>query len=139
MSNPSPAAPWIEALEQFCLENEQRAYIGTVGGNARAEAFREVRGFLRDPTAVFPLCALTAEAFKTGAACEVRGTCVDAARCIGHCHVQVIPDLDRAWRAVDACGGSYPPADHESGYARGHSEALTAACAEIEKLGGRPS
>ena len=47
--------------------------------------------------------------------------------------------LDRAWRAVDACGGTYSDADEISGYARGHRDALTAACREIEKLGGRPS
>lgn len=49
-------------------------------------------------------------------------------------------NLDRAWRAVDALGGTYPETDaYECGYAAGHSKALDDALAEIEKLGGRPS
>jgi hypothetical protein len=46
-------------------------------------------------------------------------------------------DLDRAWRAVDALGGTHAKEMHEWGV--GYDEALTLACAEIEKLGGRPS
>ena len=48
--------------------------------------------------------------------------------------------LDLAWRAVDAEGGSHPEGDElEAAYAKGYDEALTRACAAIEKLGGRPS
>jgi hypothetical protein len=46
-------------------------------------------------------------------------------------------DLDRAWRAVDALGGTHAKEMREWGV--GYDEALTLACAEIEKLGGRPS
>jgi hypothetical protein len=45
--------------------------------------------------------------------------------------------LDQAWRAVDALGGTHTPDKREWG--EGYDESLTLACAEIEKLGGRPS
>lgn len=57
--------------------------------------------------------------------------------------VITLPDqaapLDLAWRAVDACGGTYTPEEKASGWAEGHHTALTDACAAIEKLGGRPN
>jgi len=50
-----------------------------------------------------------------------------------------VTDLDRAWRAVDALGGTWPkPLDERAeGYQDGYREALNEACAAIEKLGGR--
>jgi hypothetical protein len=50
---------------------------------------------------------------------------------------EVPSDLDRAWRAVDALGGTHATDKREWGV--GYDEALALACAEIEKLGGRPS
>ncbi len=46
--------------------------------------------------------------------------------------------LDRAWRAVDALGGTWPdPVDErDAGFQAGYDEALDKACAAIEKLGG---
>jgi hypothetical protein len=49
----------------------------------------------------------------------------------------VTTSLDKAWRAVDALGGTHATDKREWG--EGYDEALTLACAEIEKLGGRPS
>jgi len=48
-------------------------------------------------------------------------------------------DLDRAWRAVDALGGTWPEPrdDYDKGFAKGYNLALNAACEAIEKLGGR--
>jgi hypothetical protein len=44
----------------------------------------------------------------------------------------VHPDLT-AYRAVDACGGKYTNAQHLSGYAAGHMDALEAACKAVAK------
>lgn len=48
-------------------------------------------------------------------------------------------DLDRAWRAVDALGGAWPPETdpYERGYQAGYNDALDDACKAIEALGGR--
>lgn len=48
-------------------------------------------------------------------------------------------DLDRAWRAVDALGGTWPlqTDPYEKGYHAGYADALNDAVAAIEKLGGR--
>lgn len=43
----------------------------------------------------------------------------------------VHPDLT-AFRAVDACGGTYSPEEEASGYAAGHKAALDAACEAVK-------
>jgi len=42
--------------------------------------------------------------------------------------------LNAAYRAVDACGGTYSAEQKASGYAKGHSEALDAALEAIDEL-----
>ncbi|MNE26264.1 hypothetical protein D3C80_1196220 [compost metagenome] len=42
----------------------------------------------------------------------------------------VHPDLT-AWRAVDACGGTYTPAEEASGWADGHRAALASAMVAV--------
>lgn len=44
------------------------------------------------------------------------------------------PILNAAYRAVDACGGTYTPEEQASGYAKGHKAALNAALEAIDEL-----
>lgn len=49
-----------------------------------------------------------------------------------------VTDLDRAWRAVDALGGTHQmQSDYQRGYGHGYDQALKLACEAIENLGGR--
>lgn len=47
--------------------------------------------------------------------------------------------LDLVWRSIDALGGVHSPEDRESGFADAYDNALNAACAAVEALGGRPN
>lgn len=48
-------------------------------------------------------------------------------------HTAIHPDKT-AFRAVDACGGTYSPDQEASGYAQGHRHALDAACEAAEPV-----
>ena len=50
-------------------------------------------------------------------------------------HTPVHPD-NTAWRAVDACGGIYTPAEEASGFAAGHRAALASAMVAVGHADG---
>lgn len=50
--------------------------------------------------------------------------------------MSIHPDLT-AYRAVDACGGTYTPEQEASGYAQGHRDALEAACNAVQRVDRR--
>jgi hypothetical protein len=49
--------------------------------------------------------------------------------------VSIHPD-NTAWRAVDACGGTYTREQEASGYAQGHRDALAAALVAVGRADG---